>query len=101
MIARNARQPAESPLVGLSGIVPVISLHQADEVFIETCPQASAGAVFLHICFQRARLFSKKRHRQVAGQDVVKSGNVGRTLNRGMTPQRQYSATRPTNVSEE
>ena len=47
MIARYSRQPVESPVIFFGGCIAVISLHQADEVFVKARPQSR----FVALCF--------------------------------------------------
>ena len=54
----------------------------------------------LQVFLQRRDLLAVG-HRQVAGQDVVERGHVGRSLDRRVAAQRHDPASRPADVAEQ
>ena len=89
VVAGNARQVVEAPVVFFRRVVAVLRLHQADEVVVESCSTARRLAVCLLNSNALKSLASwlEERHRQVAGQNVIQRGNVGGTLNRRVAAQ--------------
>ena len=102
MIAGESRQPVESEIVFFRRLRAVVRLQQRDDVLVEVEPPTFFRFVFLDVRLQRRRVFGAlRRHRQISGQDVVERRNVGRSLNRRMTAQREDAAAGTSDVAEE
>ena len=69
--------------------------------FVEVRPQPAVGRVLLDVAPAVVGVRLEERHRQVAGQDVIERGNIGRALNRRMSAQRQDAAARASDVAEQ
>ena len=49
VISGDARQPVEAVIVFFGGSIAVVSLHEADEIFVEARPQPCPGLVLLNV----------------------------------------------------
>ena len=57
--------------------------------------------VLLDVALEVVRVLLEERHGQIAGQNVVQRGNIGGTLNRSVSAQRQNAAAGPSDISEQ
>ena len=93
-------QPKPKSLLARRGVA-VPRLQQADDVLVEVRPPAGRRAMARDVARERRRLGAERRHRQIAGQQVVERRDVGRSLNRRVSAQREDAAAGPADVAEQ
>src|SRR5207245_4086245 len=71
VISSDARQPVEAVIVFFGGSIAVVSLHEADEIFVEARPHASASFMLLNVLLYLVRIRFAERHRQVSRNKLV------------------------------
>ena len=101
VIAGDAGQVIEAPVVLLRSVVAVPRFHQADEVAVEVRPQAGCGLVLLDVALEIVGILLEKRHRQIAGKNVIQCGNVGRTLNGRVSAEGENAAAGPSDIAQQ
>src|SRR5204863_9958403 len=101
MVPGDLRDPFVTELVFTRCVLAVIRLQQADEVGGKIVPETSWLGLMGQIIMQRFLAAITARHRQVSGQNIVERWNIGRTLNRCMTAQREDPPTRPADIAEQ
>ena len=82
MVAGEFGKPTVAEIVLCGRVLPVIRLDRADEVFRVIRPEAGLFRVFIEILLKRLVAFVQ--HCQVAGKNVVKGRDIGRTLDRSV-----------------
>ncbi len=101
MIARDARQPAEAPVVFPARFPPIIGLEQADQVGRHLRPEPGLSRVVFQVSGKGLFVVADLGHRHVTGQNVVERRNVGRSLDGRMAAQGQDAAAGPPDVAQE
>src|SRR5918997_1161545 len=102
VVAREAREVVEDLIVPRRvERLAVPGLHDAGYVLGEVGPPARLGGLALHVVLPGVVVHVHVRHRQVAGEDVVKGRDVRRALDRRVAPERHDPATGPPYVPEE
>src|ERR1700676_1489832 len=101
MVAGQLRHPAVAKVIFGRRVLSVISLHQTDEVAWIIIPEPGRFGLMRKVLAQRFLAAVAARHRQVTGQNIVERRNISRTLDRGVTAQREDAATRPADVAEQ
>ena len=81
--------------------VAVPRLQQRHDVLVEVRPPPVGRACVADVTAERRVGLAERRHRQIAGQDVVERRDVGRSLNRGVAAQRENAAAGPADVAEQ
>ena len=92
--------PVEELVLGLR-VRAVPGLEQAHGVFREVVPPAGRRRLGPHVGRERAVVLERVGLRQVGRQHVVEGRDVGRSLDRRVSAQRQDAAARPAHVAEQ
>jgi hypothetical protein len=85
VIAGDAREVPEAKFVFGAGAGAVKRLEQADAELSGVLPIAAAGGDLGEVAPEAGVVGAGARHRQIAGQQIVKRRDVGRALDRGVT----------------
>ena len=99
MVAREFWEPAVAEIIFCGRALTVVRLECTHDVFRIVRPEASFFRVVIEILLKRVIAFA--RHREIAGQNVVQRRNIGRSLDRRMTPERKNPAAGPANISKQ
>src|SRR5437868_481917 len=101
MIAGYARQPVKSEVIFFFCLVAIPGFQEADNVLVKVAPPSCIAAMAVYVLLESVGIALPKWHRQVAGQDVVESRNVGRSLNAGVSAEGKDASAWPADISEE
>ena len=101
MVPCDLRNPAVTEVVFRGRVLSIVRLQQADEVTGIIIPETGRFGLMREVIAQRLFRAVPFRHREITGQNIVERWNVGRTLNRSVTTQRQNSPAGPTDVAEQ
>src|SRR5438046_221725 len=99
MIARDLWNPIVTEIIFCGRVLAVVSLEETDEISRHIMPKTGWLCLLGQIITERLFGAIAARHRQVAGKNIVECWNVGRTLDRCVTAQRQDAAARPPDVA--
>src|SRR5207245_810024 len=99
MVTGKFRKPTVTEIVLRGRSAPIISLESTHQVFRVMRQQSGLLCVVIEILLKRLVAFP--RHRQIAGENVVKRWNISRALDRSMTAQCENSAAGPADVTKE
>ena len=101
VVPHDLREPAVAVIVLLRGRLAEPRLEQADHEFGEVDPVARRADLGGDVIRQRVVLLQRARHVEIAGQEVVERGDVGRPLDRRVPAEREDAAPRPADVAEQ
>ena len=100
VVARDAGQVVEAPVVVGRGRLAPPGLEQADEVGVHVAPEAALLGVLLEVGGQ-VRVALGVGHGDVAGQQVVQGRDVGGALDGGVAAQGHDPAAGPADVAQQ
>ena len=100
VVAADLRQVVEAEVVLLGRAPAPERLQLADQIGVGVAPPAGRDSVVLEVGGEVGVLL-RMRHRQVARQDVVKSREVCRSLDRSVSTESDDSASGPADVPEQ